>query len=429
MNQRTSIMDRLRHETRHEHTRVEELPFFSALDASELPIASYIGFLQTLETVYDVFEQEMQQSSDTRIGAVWDDSLCKLPLIQRDLTHLQPQMDTTRRMGHASLAAVRAQLLAQCIRQRAYSDPVSLLGYLYVFEGSTFGALILQEQVARSFGLTPATGLAFLSNYQRSTKAHWTEFTRRMNQLPLDAAAQEAVVEAAREAFAGLAQIIAALYPLETSSPRILLRTLNQEAGSHAMPTDMREVQAALRAGERSWRNFPYYAWRYGERGERFTRSDSAWLVTLARYDVASAVQEVLWLGEILSARGMPQWLLERHLYYLHEELADAVPAKQAEYVTLQHAADFLREQRQQHIHPDLFDALDDAFAQEVGDEWNRRLPHTGGLLAAAVADEQTGITRAVPSIESWMTDPDRFPPRWIDAVCRTIQAARVGAE
>ena len=30
-----------------------------------------------------------------------------------------------------------------------------------------------------------------------------------------------------------------------------------------------------------TYRIFPYYAWRYGERGQRFTQSDSAWLAHL----------------------------------------------------------------------------------------------------------------------------------------------------
>jgi len=66
-----------------------------------------------------------------------------------------------------------------------------------------------------------------------------------------------------------------------------------------------------------------------------------------------------------------------------------------------------------------------DSFDRQVGSEWQRQLPRTGGLLAAAVADERAGITQAVPSIEGWMTEPSRFPAHWIAAVRTTIRTAR----
>jgi hypothetical protein len=64
-------------------------------------------------------------------------------------------------------------------------------------------------------------------------------------------------------------------------------------------------------------------------------------------------------------------------------------------------------------------------FDVAVGPEWSARLPGTGTLLAAAVADEKAGIKNAVESIESWMTDAARFPQNWIDAVRTTIRKAR----
>jgi hypothetical protein len=48
-----------------------------------------------------------------------------------------------------------------------------------------------------------------------------------------------------------------------------------------------------------------------------------------------------------------------------------------------------------------------------------------GSLLVSAVADEAAGVGQAVPQLESWATDPARFPPEWIAAVRNTIAAAR----
>ena len=214
--------------------------------------------------------------------------------------------------------------------------------------------------------------------------------------------------------------------PRPTLSPAAnSLNALNPEAGDHAVCSDPRELQAALRAGERSWRRFPYYEMRYAQRGRRFTRSDSAWLVSLARHGAAVVDGQIAWLGLVLASRGMPRWMLELHLEVLHAELSAASPGHEGCYATLLGAAAMLRAQRLAHIDEVVFAALSTAFARQVGDEWDARLPETGALLVAAVADEQEGIARAVPSIAGWMSDPSRFPPVWIDAVRSTLDRAR----
>ncbi len=414
------VMDRLRTQTRDEHIRVEALPFFRALHARELPLASYVGFLRALSIVYEVFEQALMHTRHSALTAVWDSSLHKLPLIDRDLAYFQ-----ARGLPNAPVALLRAHLLTQQVRQRAHDDPISLLGYLYVLEGSTLGGLVLKAQVARAFELTASDGIAYLSSYEKSTRAHWQAFAGRMNGVLDDPAEQERVVAAAQEAFNGMGQIIAALYPFDANPTGDLVRTLNPAAGSHAIPHDPRELQAALRAGERTWRKFPYYQWRYGERGQQFTRSDSAWLVTLAAHEQVVVNQQISWLGRVLSSRGMPQWMLELHLRMLHEELVEAVPENHASYDRLQAAADMLRDTRRRYIGDDVLAALTLQFDQQVGAEWSAQLPHTGGLLAAAVADQQAGISQAVKNIEAWMTDDARFPHHWIAAVQLTIRAAR----
>jgi hypothetical protein len=58
----------------------------------------------------------------------------------------------------------------------------------------------------------------------------------------------------------------------------------------------------------------------------------------------------VLWLGDLLAARGMPQWLLELHLEVLHDELCAAVPARRAGYATLLAGAAVLRALRERHL-------------------------------------------------------------------------------
>jgi hypothetical protein len=206
--------------------------------------------------------------------------------------------------------------------------------------------------------------------------------------------------------------------------PRTLKR-LNPEAGDHDVPDDPRELEAAIRAGVISLERCPYYGLRYGERGAAWTRSDSAWLVTLARSPRERANVQVGWLGTLLSARGMPQWLLEQHLLVLADELTAAVPDNAAQYEGLRATARELARQRRRHLSDGDLEACAALFEAEVGPEQAGLVPGLGILLAAAVADEACGIERAVSSMLEWLVAGDRFSVAYRTAVSATLEHAR----
>jgi heme oxygenase len=414
------VTDSLRTETQSHYARVEALPFFKALATRELPRDSYVGLLQALEIVYAAFEQAVRQSTNPVLTAARDAHRRTLSLIRRDQAFF-----ANRALEGSSHAVLHALILEQQIRERARQDPVSLLGYLYVLEGATLGGVMSRSFVARALHLRGADGLIYLSGYKLWTRAQWSQFARRLAESAAGPAELDRVVEAAREVFTGIEEIIRTLYPVAVHSPHDLVPTLNPEAGSHPIPDDVREIRAALLAGERSWQRFPYYEWRYGARGRRFTRSDSAWIVTLTNHRQAAVDQQVAWLGRLLASRGMPQWMLELHLEVLYQELVAAVPEKQATYAKLLLAAAMLHDIRRAQIDDAVFQSLASEFDALVGPDWSTRLPRTGGLLAAAVADELGGIPQAVSSLETWMTDASRFPETWIAAVQTMLRKAR----
>ena len=129
-------------------------------------------------------------------------------------------------------------------------------------------------------------------------------------------------------------------------SPFVSARHVNPEAGDHAVTADPDEQAAAEAAIRASWREFPYYAKRYGERGWRFSLSDTGWIQTLCHLSAPEARVQVRWLGGLLAARGMPLYLLERHLVHLHRELVQALTERTAQYDSLLSCANYLRESR-----------------------------------------------------------------------------------
>lgn len=199
---------------------------------------------------------------------------------------------------------------------------------------------------------------------------------------------------------------------------RGIASSLNPDAGWHDVSVDAHELDAAARASARSWSEVPYYEARFGERGKRFSLSDSAWLMTLCETAPAQAIEQICWLGALLSSRGMPQILLERHLEIVAEELGRA-----KRYGILRRAARELRRLRHSIIAEKTFQEFQREFEERVA----AIAPFSGFgiVLVSAIADEKLGIEHAVSAVADWATDTTRFPRVWADAVKATIEAIR----
>jgi heme oxygenase len=421
-----TLMTHLRQATRQAHDQLEKLPWFQALERGELPIESYVGQLRAMAVLHGVLEHEAPSARDARLNAVWREDMRRFSSVQQDLAFF-----ASRNVFDIPTAHEAANALADHILRRSADSPASLLGYLYVLEGSIQGAAVIAPLISKTLGLDERHGLSYLSWENASARERWRNFGERMNAAPLAGGDEETIIAAALEAFAEIHRLFQALYPFDPGELTRKATSLNPEAGAHAVPDDPGEVEAAIRAGQRCWLEYPYFAWRFGERGRRYTHSDGAWLVTLAARDQTVINAQVEWLGVVLASRGIPRLLLQRHLELLYEELIAQMPEQRAaDYRKLLAAADYLAEQRRAIIADAELDAICTQFEQAVGPDWRARLPGIGSLLVSATTDQVWGIEQAVNSLKSWLTDPQRFPPSWIAAVHAALQQAqaRVGS-
>ena len=268
-------------------------------------------------------------------------------------------------------------------------------------------------------------GLSYLHSEVPAVHIRWAQYQQRMNALRLNKEECELVVQAAKEFFAYVETLFQVLYPFKPESRVFHVTEINPDAGQHPVPADAREVEASLQAADICWEKFPYLKQRYGERGLRFTRSDSAWLATLVACEPAQIIAQVRWLGRVLAGRGMPTLVLQAHLEKLVEVLSSAIPERKSHYEKLLLASGHLQEARCRYLAQDKLQVLSEAFDRAVGREWFEKLPHTGYLLASAVADEMAGCEGAVENLCKWMADPARFPSVWMNAVEATLAQAR----
>lgn len=173
------------------------------------------------------------------------------------------------------------------------------------------------------------------------------------------------------------------------------------------MPEDSREIKAALTAGARAWAEYPYLEKRFGERGHRFTNSDSCWLATLHESTQDEADRQVHWLAGILANRGIPTVILISHLELLFEELARAVPPRKESYERLKQSANMLLKLRRKVLSDSVFKKISTAFNQEL--EKFPFLPaNSGPVLLSSFTDDVNGINLQLEAVPEW------FKKEWI---------------
>ncbi len=415
-----SIMKRLKTETREYHSKLEALPYFKELMEHGLPLECYVNQLRGLSILHGVLESEIAGSKDRRLLAVWSDDLRKLPLLKEDLSFFAPRV-----VPDAAAPVEAALAMAEKIRFRRVEKPFTLLGYLYVLEGSTLGNKMHRPDISATFHLEGLTGCRYYASYGEQVQNHWKAFSQTMNEALKEPALHDFILEAAHEAFSGLELLYTALYPLEKNDDKSFhITRINPEAGNHPMPQDSREIEAALSASNRGWSEFPYYEQRYGERGKRYSDSDACWLATLTTLDQALLQQQIDWLCRVLATRGMPTILMERILLFLCEELSSAVPERAAEYEKLRISAKTLRKKREKQASESLMESLAGEFEAAVKSETSVPCKNTGLLIVSAVADEKNGIAGAVNALKEWLTDSKRFSKGWVSAVQEAFNEA-----
>ena len=411
---------RLRNAVQECHERVDRSDYRVAVANARLPLPRYASFLRALFVLHDGLEQLVERSGAPKLREAFTGDPSGRERLERDLAQLQ-----TDKYG-IDAAALHALVLILQLRQLAHTPrgTASMLGAIYVVYSSQLGGLAQTGALSQRRDLQQG-GLSYLQGLGVATARRLQKLFALLDESLQDEAELAAAIEGARHTFAGFEAILAAVM---ASSVR-LAEALNFAAGAHPVPRDLREVHAALQAGEQSRNAFSYYEARYGERGRRFTRSDSAWLVTLSRMPEQEALRQVAWLGRLLAARGMPRLLLERHLEVLHAQLAADLPANRGDYQILQRAAHALAQERHARLANARFEQLCGELESACCLQSSATPPiparEAGVLLVAAVVDEACGVPQAVESLCRWLTDSTRASQGFCTAVDHVLRTAR----
>lgn len=189
------IMWTLKAETWELHELAEHHPYQRAFVKGELSRAAYTDYLAHMLLVHQVLESRL---TDLKAVPGLSSVICgyhfRASLLRDDLAYFGATAEEVRPLGAA--AAIVHEIEFSFNR-----DPLSVLGFLYVLEGSTNGSKFIARSVERSLKLNPRQGTSYLNPHAEWQSERWAEFKRTMNAQPFVEEQKTRIVECAKAMF------------------------------------------------------------------------------------------------------------------------------------------------------------------------------------------------------------------------------------
>jgi heme oxygenase len=205
------IMGHLRETTRTLHKEAESRPLQRAMATGTIPPGSYVMYLGQLRHLHAALEASLDTvtASHPGLAGLFTDDRRRVPDLDRDLAAFGVSME------NVPVLPPTAEFINR-VEERAKSEPVALLGPLYVLEGSTNGGRFLARVLERSLQIEGRAGLSYMDPYGDRQPEMWAEFKRLADQVELTPAQRDVVTEAACETFRAIAAISDAVLPPDT---------------------------------------------------------------------------------------------------------------------------------------------------------------------------------------------------------------------
>lgn len=200
------IMDRLRSETRPNHDAAEQNGFGVMVMEGGLTMPHYVEHLVAWRRILGHLEHVLRTSRNEIVAGTWHEGLAKEPVLDRDIDDIAPGG-----IGFSASTAQAVEAFIGFVDELAEDDPPSLLGVLYVLEGSTMGGSVMKPRIAEQLGLTEDHGLRYYGVYGKKVGARFQEFRSRMGGSVDGTGTEDAIVTAAKTTFDRVGDILRAI--------------------------------------------------------------------------------------------------------------------------------------------------------------------------------------------------------------------------
>ena len=200
----------LRALTRADHARAEQHPLMARLLTGRAGRDGYARYLAQLLHVHTTLEPLLRRlaANDRLFQGIVRPHHFRVPALCADLAFLGlPAIPSHHHVSpHAPLPATR--LFCDRLNALAAEMPATLLGDLYVLEGSTNGGQIIARALRAALGLPDGTGTAYLDPHGPAQRERWKQFKAGLDALAVHPAQREAIVAAGNDAFRGIHDIM-----------------------------------------------------------------------------------------------------------------------------------------------------------------------------------------------------------------------------
>lgn len=184
----------LREGTKEHHVRAERHPLQAAIARGKVDRRTYGRIVAQNRALQEALEGALDAGAERepRLARVFAPHHRRLANFDADLDAL----------GVEDRGVVPATDWA-CgwIRGLGEREPLSLLGVLYVLEGSTNGGQFLAHPLRAALGLQGNEGLSSLNPHGDRTRELWAGFRASVDSLALEPAEADAIIAAAQETF------------------------------------------------------------------------------------------------------------------------------------------------------------------------------------------------------------------------------------
>jgi len=182
----SSAHEHLKKQTWALHKKLDQLPALSCMMQNDLSLAQYRGFLEKMYCFHATVQPLVFASlADYRIDDLGQRD--KLPALRRDLQALD-----------VDVSCMDAQL-AGCCLSLTQMEPASMLGALYVMEGSTQGGQFLQQKILSRFDRQDIVN--FFRVYGDLNGVFWKKFLEHLNTSLVSSDEQAAAVKGAEKVY------------------------------------------------------------------------------------------------------------------------------------------------------------------------------------------------------------------------------------
>jgi heme oxygenase len=184
-----SVIPRIRAAIGSAHDEIETTPYAVAIMSGGITRSDYVVSIAQLHAIHAALESVVNEGP---IAQFFDPEMIRTTALDRDLAYWQADRNEI-----ALLPETESTVAA--IHSAAANSPLSLIGMIYVMEGSRMGSLVIAGPLAKALGTTPVAGqgLDYHTEGSQSLRGRLGAWKQRVEQANFDESQIDAIQTAA----------------------------------------------------------------------------------------------------------------------------------------------------------------------------------------------------------------------------------------